>query len=858
MNPKAYRLPRSVLPRHYAIEIDARIGVETLQGRVAIQVDITTPCTVIELHARDLRITEAGLSMAGQTLQGTVTLDADRELAIIQLPQTVSTGPATLQLVYEGRISTNGLQGMYLGTNGAERMICTQCCTVSARAILPCFDEPDFKASFAWQVSTAPDAVVLTNGVLERVVESADAISKTWTFAPTPPMSSYLLAAGIGNLAGTPVEVVNGVPLRIWSLAGKESTGQFALHYTARLLPWYEDYFAVPYAFGKLDQLAVPVFAPGAMENAGLIMSQDVLLLMDPDTASWRNEKRIATVVAHEFAHMWFGDLVTMRWWDDIWLNESFANWMAYRVVEALSPDYRIWDDFGVSAGAILGTDALASTHPIYKLAETPQDIEENFDQITYIKGCAVLRMVEHYLGADTFRAGIRTYMREFAESNASGSDLWRHLQSASQEPVTQLMESWILQAGHPIVRVGLDTSGDTAALRLEQRRYFSRESVSGENEQLWYVPLVIRYKDDAGMHEIRYLLTERSGDLPLAVTGALSWCYANAGEIGFYRQQFDSRLIGSLLAHLDELEPAEQLGLLRDQWALVQSGTQPIGTYLDLLTVLARSDDYRIVRQVAAISLGVIADLVENAGSEQALEALRRWVSGIFGPKLAALGYEPRGGETEGQAQTRCFVIDAMIRYAHDPAAIEQARAAAARESEDPREVDANLAPIFVGAAAEFGDGALQQRYLGIYQRRKAADASPQEVERYVASFPRFDRPEMVQRTFEWIDAGIFPFQNILTMLAMMVAQRRTQVAAWTWIKSHWDFIEHDAASLLPYIVRATGQLPAELRPDLVAFYDEHLHGEFQASVAQALEQIDQTAEVNARTYDGLLAWFQ
>jgi puromycin-sensitive aminopeptidase len=858
MNPKAYRLPRGVLPRHYAIEIDARIGVETLHGRVAIQVDIITPSATIELHARDLSISEAILSSAGQTLQGSVLLDADRELAIVHLPQIVSAGPATLRLVYEGRISTNGLQGMYLGTNGAERMICTQCETVGARSVLPCFDEPDFKASFAWSVTTTADAVVLTNGVLERVVESADGTSKTWTFAPTPPMSSYLLAAGIGNLAGTSVEVVNGVPLCIWTLAGKEGTGQFALRYTARLLPWYEDYFAAPYAFGKLDQLAVPVFAPGAMENAGLIMSQDVLLLMDPDTSSWRNEKRIATVIAHEFAHMWFGDLVTMRWWDDIWLNESFANWMAYRVVEALSPEYQIWDDFGVSAGMILGTDALASTHPIYKRAETPQDIEENFDQITYVKGCAVLRMVEHYLGADSFRAGIRTYMREFAEGNASGSDLWRHLQNASREPVAQLMESWILQAGHPIVRVGLDTSGDTATLRLEQRRFFSRESsVSGENEQLWYVPLVIRYKDDAGKHETRYLLTERSAALTLPVTGALSWCYANAGEIGFYRQQFDSRLIDVLLVHLDELEPAEQLGLLRDQWALVQSGTLPIGTYLDMLTVLARSDDYRIVRQIA-IALGMIDDLVEDAGSKPALDAFRRWVSSIFEPKLAALGYEPRVGETEGQAQTRSFVIDAMIRYAHDPAAIERARAAAVRESEDPRGVDANLAPIFVGAAAEFGDDALQQRYLGIYQQRKASDASPQEVERYVASFPRFDRPEMVQRTFEWIDEGIFPFQNILTILAMMVARRRTQVAAWNWIKSHWDFIENDAASLLPHLVQATGQLPAQLRPDLVAFYGEHLHGELQASVAQALEQIDQTAELKAKTHNDLLAWFK
>ncbi|MGO8950534.1 MAG: M1 family metallopeptidase [Ktedonobacterales bacterium] len=855
MNPKAYRLPHTVMPRHYAIEIDARVGVEELHGRVAIQLDITVPCTSIELHARDLQVTEATLAWEGRTLVGAVTLDPDRELAIIQMPEALSPGAATLHLRYLGRVS-NGLDGMYLAINGAERMICTQCETVGARAILPCFDEPDFKARFAWQVTTSVDAVVLTNGALASVSEGADGISKTWTFVPTPPMSSYLLAVAIGNLASTPVELVNGVPLCIWTSAGREGAGQFALHYTARLLPWYEDYFAVPYHFGKLDQLAVPAFTAGAMENAGLIMSQDVLLLLDPQTASWRQEKLVAMVIAHEFAHMWFGDLVTMRWWDDIWLNEAFAEWMAFRVVDALSPDYQIWDDFRVIAGRVLETDALANTHSIYKPAETPQAIQENFDEITYTKGCAVLRMVERFLGQDVFRDGIRTYMREFAESNATGSELWRHLQSASKEPVTQIMESWILQPGHPVVQVGLATVGDTTTLHLSQRRFFSRAGADVGNEQMWYVPLVIRYRDDAGMHEMRHLLSGSSASLPLDITGKLVWCYANAGEIGFYRQQMEQRLVVELLAHRDELEPAEQLGLLRDQWALVASGTQSIGAFLDVLAVMAASDDYRIVRQVA-ITLGMLENFLQDAGSGQALDDFRAWVSRIFGPKLARLGYEPQPGETEGQAETRCLVLDAMTRYAHDASTIEHARAWAAREAEDPRAVDANLAPIFVRAAAEFGDDALQQRYLAIYQQRKAADASPQEIDRYVNSFSRFEQPEMVQRTFQWIGEGIFPFQSIVSIMGSMVLQPPTQMAAWGWVKSHWEYLEQVAGPLIPRLVQAMGELPAKLRPDIEAFFNEHLHGELQSSLAQALEQIEQTAELKARTRDDLLAWF-
>jgi puromycin-sensitive aminopeptidase len=857
MNPKAYRLPQTALPRAYEIALDVRLGVERFQGQVAIQLEIVEPCATIELNARGLEVAEATLALPdSRTLPCAVTLDAERELVLVTPPEPLTLGAATLTLTYTGRVSS-GLEGLYLAVDGADRMICTQCEPVGARAILPCFDEPPFKARFAWRVTTAPDAVVLTNGALTGVAESSDGSAKTWTFAPTAPMSSYLLALVVGDLASTPERVVNGVPLRIWALRGKEQTGQFALDYTARLLPWYEDYFATPYHFGKLDQIAVPAFSAGAMENVGLILSQAILLLMDPRTASLRQQKSIAEVIAHEVAHMWFGNLVTMRWWDDIWLNEAFASWMAYRVVDALSPEYNIWDDFSVSAERILETDALANTHAIFKPADTPEGIMENFDQITYTKGCAVLRMLEHFLGQDTFRAGLRTYMREFAEGNATGGDLWRHLQSASREPVTEIMESWVLQPGHPIVRVELEREGGATRLRLSQRRFFSGAGAGADNTQLWGVPLVIRYRDDAGLHETHHLLSTREATLALDVSGMLVWCYANAGEVGFYRQQLDATLVRGLLAHLDELTPAERRGLLRDQWALVANGSQPIGAFLDVLDVLARDDDYRIVRQVVT-TLETLEHYLQDAGDARALAGFRAWVRRTFAPKLAALGYEPRTDDTANQTQARPYVVSAMTRYAHDASAIEQARQWAAREAADPTAVDANLASVFVGAAAQFGDAALYDRYIQIYQQRKAAGAPPQVTERYVASFPRFQQPELVARTLELLNGDLFPFQSMLGIMAPMLFQPATQVATWEWLKSRWSYLEEVGREILPFIVQFTGQLPGSLRADLVAFFAERLHGEYQASQAQALEQIDQTEELKTRTRPGLLAWFQ
>ncbi|HEX6123194.1 MAG TPA: M1 family metallopeptidase, partial [Ktedonobacterales bacterium] len=598
-NPKAYRLPTSVVPRFYQIALDARLGRAEFHGQVAIQLEVLAPTSEIALHARDLRVSEAQLAMRGEPLIGEARLDAEREIAIIAFGQPLPIGPATLSLTFSGSISTSR-EGLFESKDGPDDLLCSHCEPTGARAIVPCFDEPTFKARFAWQVTTAPEATVLTNGRLLSAAPSADGAARTWTFAPTQPMASYLLAVVIGDVASTPERVVNGVPLRIWAPRGKEHLGQFALEYTARLLPFYEEYFAAPYHFEKLDQAGVPSFFGGAMENAGLIISDLLALLVDPQSASQQQERLAASVIAHEFAHMWFGDLVTMRWWDDLWLNEAFASWMAYHAVETLTPHYHIWDEVQGGTNAALEVDALASSHAIYHPVETPRGIVENIDVITYQKGGAVLRMVHDFLGDETFRAGLRTYMAEFAEANATGPDLWRHLQQASHLPVGQVMESWILQAGHPLIQVGMEGAGAETRLRLRQGRFFSSAEPPA-SDQLWQVPLLIRYEDDAGLHEHRALLAERETTLPLPVSGALRWGYANAGEVGFYRQRLDAPLLQRLLANLERLSAAERKGLLRDQLALVSNGSQAIPAYLDVLGALAGSDDQTLVGQVVA-----------------------------------------------------------------------------------------------------------------------------------------------------------------------------------------------------------------------------------------------------------------
>jgi puromycin-sensitive aminopeptidase len=862
MNPKAYRLPTHVLPGRYDVQIDARPGREDFHGQVNIALEVVESRDAIEIHARELVLDRAELTAGGKELKGEIEQDAVREMAAIRFGEPLPVGEATLEIGFTGRVSKS-MEGLYLAKDGPEQCLSTQCEETFARMIFPCFDEPEFKAQFAWEVTTGPGATVLANGPLLSVEDSDDWGSKTWKFAVTKPMSSYLVAVVIGDVAGTPEEVVNGTPIRVWAIRGKEKMGEYAHRYTARLLPWFEGYFDVPYHFDKYDQAAVPGFAGGAMENTGLVLFRQDRLLMNPATASWEQEKVIAKVVAHEFAHMWFGNLVTMRWWDDLWLNEAFAEWLANKVVDEISPEYRAWHDFtagkGRGKGSALQADSLENTHPIYSPVETPADATELFDVITYEKGCSVMRMLENFLGADAFRAGLRTYMREFSEGNAAGADLWRHLQNASDHPVAAIMESWITQPGYPVVRVSLEASGQDTRLRLGQQRYFSSPGIS--SEQVWQIPLVIRYEDGAGTHEARYLLAEREATLPVDVSGEVRWCYANADEIGFYRQDPEGDLLKGLLANLDGLTPVEQAGLVSDQHALVRNGTRPMTAFLDTLAATTTLTDYGVVETVVN-HLHTLNRLLEDAGDEAALRGFREWIVRSFRGQLDELGFEPREGEARNDTQRRVSLVEAVAYLGRDERAIEESVRYAGREAADPGSVDPNLAPLFVRIAARSGDRKRMEEFVRLYEGRKAAGASPQERNRYLYSFAEFEAPELVERTLQLIDEKVIPQESVGQMLAQgpmqLLARKRAQMQAWEYVRKNWKTLRTNlGVTWIGRLVEASSQLPIDRREEMVAFFDANLNGEARQSYARALELQSQLAEFKARTREDLVSWF-
>ncbi len=857
MKALAHRLPKHVRPSLYQVSIRTDPERADFSGAVHIHLDLAQPTRTVELHSRELTLSEATLEVNGEARPLTIELDPARQIVRFGAAADLAPGKAVLRVAFAGQLAPS-MHGIYLATDGSSRCVCTQCEATDARAIFPCFDEPEFKAALEWTITTPDGLTALANGPhVKDVVQDGQ---RTWTFAPTRAVSSYLAALAVGDLESSPEKVVDGIPLKVWATRGKASQTAFALDYTARLLPWYQDYFAVDYPFAKYDQVAVPGFDAGAMENIGLVLFRQNLLLMDAGTASWRQEKIIAKVIAHEFAHMWFGNLVTMKWWDDLWLNEAFAEWMAHKAVDAITPDYRVWDDFQDDKNRALIDDALPATHPIWTDVETPDQAIEMFDVITYQKGCAVMRMLESFLGETAFRDGLRRYMKAYAYSNAAGPDLWRELEATSQQPVDALMKSWIAVSGFPLVDIAARADGTVS---LAQRRFFSNaERAKSPGDTLWDIPVVVRYADDRGVHEHRHIFAKQQESITVPVQGRLRWMYGNASEIGFYRTHPDPDTLTALLAEgLEHLSPVERMGLIEDQWALVRNATSTIERFLLVLEAMTKGGsaapiaDHNVLRAVVD-RLGTVETLLEDAESPAVLDRFRAWVRAQFADALAELGLSPKAGEPQNDVQRRAILLHAMGRLGRDPGTLDAALKLAEAERNDPRSVDPNLVGVVLGIAAMLGDSARYDTWRETYQARRAAGQPPQVTMRYLYTLAEFKPEALVARTLAGLDDGTVPQEAVGPVVGQVFGTRHGRHAAWDYVRKSWDSLRVRVGDMgLSRVVEAVASLPYASRAEIVAFFEAHPPAGAERALARALERIDEREELRRRITPGLLA---
>jgi puromycin-sensitive aminopeptidase len=758
------------------IELTPDLEAASFDGRVDIEVEVAEAVESLVLNAAELDISSARVTTPdGRVTEATVEADEDSEQVTLHLPSPLPPGPAVVGMTFTG-ILNDHLHGFYRSTfvdaEGATRVIATtQFESTDARRAFPCWDEPDFKATFAVTLVVPPDLTALSSGaeVTDTVVEGG---RRRVEFAETMRMSTYVLAWVVGPFELTAPVDVDGVTLRLAAPPGRAALTPFGLEAAAHSLRYFSDYFGIPYPSDKIDHVAIPDFAFGAMENLGCVTYRETALLADGDRSSQLELMRVAQVVAHETAHMWFGDLVTMKWWNGIWLNEAFATFMELKASEHFRPDWHVWTAFGAGKAAALVVDGLDATRSVEIEVGAPEEAEAMFDVLTYQKGGSVLRMLEQYLGEEVFRLGIGRYLRRHAYANTETSDLWDALEAESGEPVRATMDSWILQGGHPLVRVS--TTEDATGVVLSQQRFLYR----GESDDRWVVPVNLRASVDGEIVHRRVLLDD---DVTVDLGGALDWVVVNEGGWGFYRTEYSPDLLGRLTtAGLQAIcTPLERSGLVGDTWAGVMRGAIDLGAWLALLAAIGDETDPDVWSVVVAPFR-----LLERIASEAEVATVAATVRRLAGPAFARLGWDAAPGQSERDAITRSRLISALGTIGADPEVRAEAAARLERYATDSAALDPDILTATVGVVAATGAPGTYDRLRQLYRTA----ATPQDEQRYQTALGALPDPEDLRRTLDLTLTPEVRSQDGPFMVATVLMNRNSGAAAWSWIEDNWD----------------------------------------------------------------------
>jgi puromycin-sensitive aminopeptidase len=817
-----HRLPTSAAPDRYTLEIEVDADRVNFRGRAVIDLMLHERVDALECNAVGLTIESA--SVRGVSVEG-VEVDADRERLQFRLASTVDPGPATLEVDYTGQVS-DGLVGFYRSTydddGDAHTLGVTQFQAPYARTAFPCWDEPSFKARFAVTLIVPSEDFAVSNGAEASRVSLGDGRDRV-EFAETIPMSSYLVAWVIGRLIATDPVDADGTPIRMVCRPGQESYASTALDIAAHAVRWFERYYALPYPTDKMDLVALPDFAFGAMENLGCITFREVLLILDPDKLTQPEFERAATVIAHEIAHMWFGDLVTMEWWEGIWLNEAFATFMELCCTDSYRPEWSVWTTFGFGRSQAFTVDGTSSTRPIEFEVQSPADAEAMFDLITYEKGAAVLRMVEQYVGAEPFRAGIRNYLAEHQYSNTQTRDLWTALDDTTSAPLSEIMSSWIYQGGHPVVTA----SAEGATLRLSQRPYAYAgvgDQSNQPDDRTWLIPVRVRADVDGDIVELKTLVGADGSEVEFAAPPR--WASVNAFGDGFYRSRYDTELHRSLTAAASDLPPLERFQLVDDAWALMLSGDSDLSGVIDTMLALRRDENPAVLRRVVA----ALVDIQRLGGSEHA-------------GTVADLALDIADSRTSDHPE----VAGALLRIAGavggDTTAIAMARDLD-RSSARAGGIHPELAAAALEIVATHGDAADFDRFLESFKNA----ATPPEEQRYLAALSRFGDPALQDRLFEMCFDEIRA-QNAPYTLALSMGHPVHGRRAWECIRDRWDdVVERFPSNSLPRMIGGVRNLwVPEVADDVVGFFDGRIVRGGERTIAQYLDVL--TAQQHVRS---------
>jgi aminopeptidase N len=866
------KLPKQVVPDEYSIRIQPDLDKLSFTGSETVKLNVRKPVPRLVLNAADLKITK--VSVDGKSIpQSAVKLDPKEETLTITLSSELAEGAHSLDLTFSGKINERG-QGLYYAQyqeeetiveeeekakreqgkdkdhdadmqpkslpRGRRIMLGTQFEPSDARRFFPCWDEPSYRAHFQLTVTVPENWLAVSNMPVEK--ETKNAGTKEVRFRPTPPMASYLNVFCAGELETLSAKY-KGLNHAVVTTLAKAGLGRYALDSSQQILTYYNDYFDTPYPLPKLDHIAVPGGFGGAMENWGGITYYEAALLFDPGNSSAETKQRVYSVIAHEMAHMWFGDLVTMAWWDNLWLNEGFASWMGTKCTEKFNPQWETWFGshiprdptrrYGIGREPAMEGDARATTHPIQQTIANEAEANSAFDDITYQKGMSLIRMLENFLGEDAFRNGIRKYIATHKLSNATTADLWNALSEASGQPITEIAPAWTEQPGFPIVKVARDPSGK---ITLTQERFTVHFDKAPPLE--WKIPLTYQMVGDNAPTAL--LITAKTAEIPnVPADRPIKLNVAGAGN---YRAEYDETSWNLLLGQLPNLTVADRVNLLADAWACVQANRKPLSLYLDLVEKLPGKDELA-ERQQIIFTLTFIDQLL--LGQPQR-EAFQKYARSTLRPSFDQVGWFPKREESPKIGSLRASLIEALGKL-NDDSVIAGCRERFQKFLTDPISLPPDLrAPV----CAVVGHAADQATWEKLHELGLKT-LSSEEKQYYYDALASATDPKLIARALQISLTNELPTSRAIFLVGKVAKESDHPELAWQFAKSHIKqlVLKGDALSQSRYAPSLFMFFsdPARIA-ELQAYAKSNLPPTAAREVAKAIDEIGFRAEFKAR----------
>ncbi|MDB4965922.1 MAG: peptidase [Myxococcales bacterium] len=796
-SPPKLRLDDAARPTRYSARITVDPAQPTFKGSIDIDLKIARATEVLWLNGTELTVAKAAFTVGGVTSPAKIVAGGENFIGF-QADKPLAAGAARLHVEWQGPISRKDDRGLFAQKEDDRWYAITQFEAIFARRVFPCFDEPSVKVP--WQLTLEVPSKLVAISNTQVTSEKVNGATKVVTYAETAPLPSYLVAFAVG-----PYEMVDAgkagqkkTAVRVAAPFGRGKDAAYAVEVSGKLVELLEQYFGIPFPFDKLDNVAIPITSTfGAMENAGMVTFAQNIMIAKATNRSLHFERGYATTAAHEFAHQWFGDLVTTQWWDDIWLNESFASWMEAKIIDAWKPEWSHNTSFVEARGEALATDALMTARQIRQPIVSNDDIYNAFDAITYQKGESVLAMFERFVGAEKFRAGIKSYLTKHANGNATADDFIGAIaQAAGRSDVTAAFKSFLDQAGAPMVDVALKCeAGKAPSLALSQRRFMPIGS-KGANNQTWQIPVCVRWEANGKTERACQLVTKREETMALGSAPACpTWLLANDAEVGYYRAAYSPDLLTKLLGPdgRKKLDLAETVGLLDDVRALVRAGRIPFGDVLALLPSLAQDQRRLVADEVIGIIEGLHQHLVQPAERAN----YQRLITKLYGEKAHQLGWTPKAGEDEDTRLLRPAVLGLVADEGEDAALRAEARTLALKWIADRKALSPDVAGTALHVAARGGDRALFDKYHA--EAKKAADRHDRE--RLLASLGTFRDPALAKAALKVVSSSEFDPREAMGIVWNLDRDPATRPIGWEYLKANFDqMVKKLSAEMMAY----------------------------------------------------------